>query len=73
MPAFRFASRCILVEFSDPPVSMSLSEYMELVEIWKKSGSCAALCIKLGHLFFSNGVKEVDNMIKPLLLDNINN
>ena len=56
-----------MIEFSVPPICLSLSDYMKLVELWKKAGSCAAFCICLGHLFFTEGVNEVDNTIIPLL------
>jgi hypothetical protein len=57
----------MMIEFLEPPVRLSLSDYMKLVELWKKAGSCAAFCIRLGHLFFTEGVNEVDNEIQPLL------
>ena len=56
-----------MIEFSEPPICLSLSDYMKLVELWKKAGSCAAFCIRLGHLFFTEGVNKVDNTIIPLL------
>ena len=68
---FRYASRCMLIEFSDPPVSLSLKDYMNLVDLWKKAGSCAAFCIRLGNTFFSEGITQVDDEITPLLLDSI--
>ncbi len=40
---------------------------MQLVHLWKEAGSCAAFCISLGHLFFTEGVKQVDSDIQPLL------
>lgn len=71
-PPFRYASRCLMIEFLEPPVSLSLSDYMKIVELWKKAGSCAAFCIRLGHLFFTEGVTEVDDKIQPLLRNIIN-
>lgn len=56
-----------MIEFSEPPLHLSVSDYMKLVELWKKAGSCAGFCIRLGHLFFTEGVTEVDNEILPLL------
>ena len=56
-----------MIEFSEPPIRLPLSDYMKLVELWKKAGSCAAFCIRLGNLFFTEGVNEVDNTIIPLL------
>ncbi len=56
-----------MIEFSEPPICLSLSDYMKLVELWKKAGSCTAFCIRLGHSFFSDGVAEVDDTILPLL------
>lgn len=57
----------MMIEFSEPPVRLSLSDYMLLVDLWKKAGSCAGFCIRLGHLFLSEGVTQVDNEIQSLL------
>ena len=56
-----------MINFAEPPVSLSLADYMKLVELWKRAGSCASFCIHLGHLFFTKGVAEVDNKFLPLL------
>lgn len=56
-----------MIEFKDPPIQLSLQDYMELVELWKSAGSCAGFCISLGHQFFSEGVVEVDGSIMPTL------
>ena len=44
---------------------------MNLVDIWKRTGSCAAFCIRLGHVFLSEGITQGDDEITPLLLDTI--
>ena len=69
---FRYASRCMMVEFLEPPISLCLADYMKLVEIWNEAGSCAGFCIGLGHTFFTEGVGEVTNDIQPLLDSAIN-
>ena len=56
-----------MIEFSESPIRLSLSDYMKLVELWKKAGSCASFSIRLRNLFFTEGVNEVDNTIIPLL------
>ena len=55
-----------MIQFQDPPVGMPISQYMELVKIWKACSSCTGFCIKLGQLFFTEGVKNVDEAILPL-------
>ncbi len=62
-----------MIEFSEPPVQLTLSDYMKLVDLWKTAGSCAGFCIRLGKLFFTEGVLEVDNEILPLLSNSIDN
>ena len=55
-----------MIEFLNPPVGMSVSQYMEIVRLWKACSSCIGFCINLGELFFSEGVKNVDETILPL-------
>lgn len=42
---------------------------MNLVDLWKKVGSCAAFCIRFGYMFFSEAITQKDDEISPLLLD----
>ena len=49
-----------MVEFLNPPIGMSVSQYIDLVKLWKVCNSCVGFCISLGKLFFSEGVREVD-------------
>ena len=55
----------MMVEFQNPPIGMSISQYMELVRLWKACSSCVGFCIALGKKFFDTGVKEVDETILP--------
>ena len=64
---YRYMSRCLLVEFQDPPLSLTLTQHMHLVELWKKCSSCIGHCIELGERFFKKGVSEVDDIIIPKL------
>lgn len=57
----------MMIEFSEPPIQLTLTDYMNLVDLWKSAGSCAGFCISLGHLFFTEGVSQVDDVIQPLL------
>lgn len=59
----------MLIEFSDPIISLPLVDYMNLVDIWKKADPCASFCIRLGCMFFTEGITLVDDEITPLLLD----
>ena len=56
-----------MIEFSSPPVSLSLSGYMELAEIWEACSPCASFCVALGERFFSTGYKDVDSEVLPAL------
>ena len=56
-----------MIEFISPPLSLTITEYMELVELWEKISSCAGFAISLGEKFFSEGVKMVDDEIMPNL------
>ena len=52
-----------MIKFSLPALSLSISEYIELVELWENCSTCAGFCVYLGDLFFSNGIKDVDEII----------
>ena len=62
---YRYASRCLMIEFSTPPVATTLGQYRELGKLWEVCSSCAGFCISLGNSFFSEGIEEVDNDILP--------
>ena len=64
----RCASRCILIPFRLPQLSMSLSQYMEIVALQRRVGSCVAFLISLGEKFFSSGMTEVDRDLIPTIL-----
>ena len=54
-----------MIEFSNPPLALSISQYMELVELWNACSQCTGFCISLGKLFFSKGVEQIDGRILP--------
>lgn len=56
-----------MIPFKLPQLSMTLSEYMSIVALQRKAGSCAGFLIGLGKKFFDTGVSEVDNVILPQL------
>ena len=66
----RYASRCIMIEFASPPVSLTLTGYMELAEKWEACSPCAGFCISVGERFFQSGYKEVDSKVLPTLESN---
>lgn len=55
----------------NPPIGMAMSDYMEIVKLWKVCSSCIGFCIKLGKIFFSEGVKSVDENILPLFATSV--
>ena len=63
----RYASRCILIKFSDPPLSFTFSDYTVINELSKCSSSSIRFCISLGEKFVTEGITEVDDTIIPLL------
>ena len=56
-----------MIPFKTPQLSMTLSEYMSIVTLQAKAGSCAGFLIGLGKTFFDKGVAEVDEKILPQL------
>ena len=56
-----------MIPFKLPQLSMSLSDYMDIVAQQKEAGSCIGLCIGLGKLFFDDGVSQVDQHLLMLL------
>ena len=63
----RYSSRCILVEFFDPPIVMGVREYMKFTALLKNCSSCVGVCIGLAKKFFDTGIDEVDQHIIPKL------
>ena len=56
-----------MIEFSSPPISLTLAGYMELGQMWEECSPCAGFCVALGERFFSSGYKEVDLKVLPRL------
>lgn len=56
-----------MIQFSSPALKLSLSDYMELAELWENCSTCVGFCVSLGQQFFTSGVKEVDDTILPHL------
>ena len=57
-----------MIEFYPPSLSFTLSDYMELTDLWESCSSCVGFCISLGDQLFSSGIEEIDNLIRPTLL-----
>ena len=60
-----------MIRFNLPQLSMSLSEYMEIVRLQTEAGSCVGFCIALGKEFFSTGIGEVDNDLLPMITSKV--
>lgn len=56
-----------MIKFASPPLSLSLSEYMELSDQWESCSPCTGFCVALGKEFFSTGIQQVDEEILPTL------
>jgi len=56
-----------MIQFAGPSLSFTLSDYMEIVELWESCSSCAGFCVSLGQKFFSKGIEEIDSAIMPML------
>ena len=57
----------LLIEFFEPPISMSLGDYMKISDTMSEISSSAGFCVSLGKKFFSEGVHNIDEEIVPLL------
>lgn len=58
-----------MIPFKLPQLSMSLCQYMEIVDLQRKAGTCVGYLISLGKKFFEVGVSQVDSNIIPQLKD----
>ena len=60
---YRFMCRCLLIEFQDPPVSISTSQHIggDVEEVWS---TCIGFCIGLGDKFFHTGIAELVKMLE---------
>ena len=56
-----------MIEFASPPIALTITQYMELVELWEKSSSCVGFANSLGDKFFLEGVNTVHTEIIPKL------
>ena len=61
-----------MIKYALPELSMQLSQYMELVQLWDKATSCAGFSVAVGAQFFSTGIANVDQDIVPFLNRNLN-
>ena len=41
-----------MIEFHSPALSLSLTGYMEMAELWEQCSSCAGFAVSLGERFF---------------------
>lgn len=53
-----------MINFSLPALSLSLSEYMELVESRESCSACVGFCVSLEEEFFSTGLKAVNDTLE---------
>ena len=65
---FRYMSRCLLMEFQDPPLNIRTSQHMKLVDTWKKCGACIGFCIGLGEKFLPLELHRWSNLQRCLSL-----
>lgn len=56
-----------MINFRAPQIQMTLSNYMEIVNLQKVAGSCVGFFITLGEEFFTSGISEVDNDLLPMM------
>jgi len=56
-----------MIPFKLPQLSMTLRDYMRIVELQARAGSCVGFFIGLGKTFFEEGIAEVDEKILPTL------
>jgi len=66
MHYYRYASRCLMINFKTPALSVKCCDYMELLKLYKSVSSCIGVCIAMGEEFFRTGIKSVDNDIMPM-------
>ena len=58
-----------MISFGTPQIQMTLSNYMEIVNLQKRAGNCAGFFIGLGAEFFSSGIAQVDDDLLPTLVE----
>ena len=58
-----------MIRFQSPQIQVTLTNYMEIVNLQKVAGSCVGFFIGLGEKFFTSGISEVDNDILPTLIE----
>jgi len=56
-----------MIQFDAPSISFTLSDYMEIVDLWENCSSCVGFCVLLGQKFFSVRTEEIDDSILPML------
>ena len=57
LPNFRYASRCLLIPFQLPQLTLPLSQYIKLVEAQKEISSRIGFFIGLGEKFLNKGIR----------------
>lgn len=62
--AVRYISRCLLIEFSDPPLDISVIDYVRLPLSLKKSSSAIGALISLGKKFVDSGISEIGKFLQ---------
>ena len=59
---------CIKVHIDTLQAATAFHQYMEIVALQRRVGSCVAFLISLGEKFFSSGMTEVDRDLIPTIL-----
>jgi len=62
---YRYVSRCLLIEFSLPQVDCSVSQFITLNQLIKKSSSALGYIVGLGEMFVKEGHLDIDEKISP--------
>lgn len=58
-------SRCLLIEFSNPPLDVSVTDFEHLPELLKQSSSAIGAVISLRKRFLESGISEIGNILQP--------
>ena len=66
---FRYASRCLLIEFGLPQLSTTLADYTDLPDLLSGATRSIGFMISLGEMFLMEGISEIDGTIYPKLKD----
>lgn len=60
---FRYLTRCILIQFNEPSLEMSLKTYLQPPDLLRVGTSAIGHLISFGQLFLLSGVSKMDEKI----------